>query len=543
MRADSLILNFQHSAANTVIDSLLQVQTKTSNYTKALLVKARILEKTSEDKQAVILALQILDTAEKYQFHETACSAHLLLALIQEKISNLKQCDYHLKEAKKLIDQHDLEPEYAHYCVRKSSYLRFTPEPDSALFYAKEALIYATKYNQVWHMTDANMMLGHMYWDSDPGLSIKHLKKTASYFMSSHHYEPAAYMYIGISSNYSDLDSLDLAFAFLDSAFNTHSLSEIPTPSHFYESKSKLYEKTGDLERAYQYAGERFNAFSREVANENSLELRKITAAYEDEKKKAAYENQIEINQTQNRQLISTICFSAGISIILVLLGFAYRKLKSNNERIEQQAEQLANALSQQTILLAEVQHRVKNNLQFVIALLELQKEATSGKTIEDITDESQQRIEAMTFLHEKIYLSDDLSKVNIKSYLEEVISLMKRSYVHEKKKISIQYSSDLESVSIEKAIPLGLIIVELINNSFKHAFHEMETGEITICASQSAPEPFSYTMTYSDNGSGFKTSLSKDGLGMEIINGLVGQLHGNITVTGEHGFNAEIAF
>jgi two-component sensor histidine kinase len=70
-----------------------------------------------------------------------------------------------------------------------------------------------------------------------------------------------------------------------------------------------------------------------------------------------------------------------------------------------------------------------------------------------------------------------------------------------------------------------------------------METGEITICASQSAPEPFSYTMTYSDNGSGFKTSLSKDGLGMEIINGLVGQLHGNITVTGEHGFNAEIAF
>lgn len=189
------------------------------------------------------------------------------------------------------------------------------------------------------------------------------------------------------------------------------------------------------------------------------------------------------------------------------------------------------------------MQHRVKNNLQVIIGLLELQKDAQEGKTISEITNESQKRIESMAFLHDKIYLSEDLGKVDLRLYLNDIAQLIQQSYSIPGKQVEIEVSSEVETIPMEKAIPLGLITVELLINSFKHAFAETKQPSITIRTMNAQIPAYTSEFIYNDNGKGFEQSPEGEGLGLEIIKGLVGQLHGRVSFDGSNGYEVKILF
>ena len=175
--------------------------------------------------------------------------------------------------------------------------------------------------------------------------------------------------------------------------------------------------------------------------------------------------------------------------------------------------------------------------------MLDLQREAQEGKTIDEITTENQRRIESMAFLHDKVYLSDDLENVKLQSYLKELAELMRETYSGKSIDIQINIQSQVESVPVRKAIPLGLATVEMLMNSFKHAFKDRDKGSITITTSNIEHAKYSAQFIYQDNGHGFTGKPRKGGLGLEIINGFVGQLHGSVEMDGSEGYRATVRF
>ncbi|MBL4587246.1 MAG: sensor histidine kinase [Flavobacteriales bacterium] len=547
--ADSLGQTSHFVQAHTLTDSLLNVvaQQELDNPAfrlELLQLKAQFYEKQEENEKALKIALRVLKEAEKLGLHKVLCSVRLTLALIHEKNDDLKRTWQNLQEANRLIVAHDLEFQYAHYCIRTSSYYRLKSQVDSSIFYAEEALVSAVKLNQAWHRNDAHLLLGLLYSVKEqPLLAIKHLKKAATEYMLRNNMDHAGAMYHNVSTIYSEMDSLDKGFLYLDSAISVYTNGHLAAPYYFYETRSNLFKLNGELDSAYFYKQLQFVVYQKEVEAANTVEINRITAQFEGEKKQADLDNQLEVNKKQQRLLRQSAILISIIVLVLLLLFLAYRKLRSNNKQMNRHTQELKSSLEQKNVLLAEVQHRVKNNLQLIIALLDLQKEAPSDKSIAEITTESQRRIESMAFLHDNVYLSDNLEKVNLQAYLEEVSSLIQGSYEENEKTIEINVNSELETISIEQAIPLGLITVELLTNSYKYAFKEQKRGIINIQTGTTQTKPYSFSFIYKDNGVGYGGKLQNKGLGMEIIKGLVGQLHGKVEFKGENGFEAKILF
>src|SRR5690606_7232841 len=191
--------------------------------------------------------------------------------------------------------------------------------------------------------------------------------------------------------------------------------------------------------------------------------------------------------------------------------------------------------LEQKQMLLSELQHRVKNNLQHVISILEIQKESVDFNNIDELLRSNQNRIHTMALLHKKLNVLDNVNEVDFRKYIAELAELIKESYDNHKKKITLNVLCEIQTISIEKALPLGLIITELVSNSMKHAFKKQNIGIINIQITKTQTGKQLY---YSDNGSGFDfTKANEKGLGREIINGLIDQLDGTIQTKSDNGF------
>ena len=150
--------------------------------------------------------------------------------------------------------------------------------------------------------------------------------------------------------------------------------------------------------------------------------------------------------------------------------GKLYKAAEDEIKHRKEAEAQIETALREKEALLKEIHHRVKNNLQIISSLLSLQSNYIEDETATDILRESQNRVKAMANVHEKLYHSKDLSKINFKGYIEEMVCELSHSYGSNHK---IQINTEIEdmSIGIETAVPSGLIINEIISNSFKHAF------------------------------------------------------------------------
>ncbi|MCD8539707.1 MAG: sensor histidine kinase, partial [Leadbetterella sp.] len=160
---------------------------------------------------------------------------------------------------------------------------------------------------------------------------------------------------------------------------------------------------------------------------------------------------------------------------------------------------------------------------------------------IDELIRGNQNRIHSMALLHKKLNISEDVNEVNVKRYITELSELVKDSYDSYNKKVNLFVDVNIEKISLEKSLPLGLIMVELISNSMKHAFKKQRIGIISI---ELAKGPQGNTLYYSDNGSGFDfNATSEKGLGQEIIKGLIDQLDGVTETKSDNGFELTVWF
>lgn len=192
--------------------------------------------------------------------------------------------------------------------------------------------------------------------------------------------------------------------------------------------------------------------------------------------------------------------------------------------------------------LLKEIHHRVKNNLQIVSSLLSLQSESVEDTRFLNMIRESKNRINSMALVHEMLYKSKDLNKVELKEYIQRLTRSLVSSFSTEKDKVSIQLTID-ENIflEIDKMIPVGLILNELISNSFKYAFTKSENNEIKILLVRAGDL---LKLEMSDNGKGLDESKSKStSLGLQLIRMLSEQLNGTCIFRNDNGAKFELIF
>ena len=204
---------------------------------------------------------------------------------------------------------------------------------------------------------------------------------------------------------------------------------------------------------------------------------------------------------------------------------------------------QIKSSLNEKKILLQEIHHRVKNNMQIISSLLNLQTKYINDEEAVDILKESQNRVRSMAMIHEKLYQSEDLSHINFVDYIQSLVSNLFYSYNTVETNIKPIFDVENLSLNIDTAVPCGLIISELVSNSLKYAFLPETEGEILISLKFIDDK---YELIIRDNGIGMPVDIDfnkLETLGLLLVNTLTEQLDGEITIIRDHGTEFIIRF
>jgi two-component sensor histidine kinase/predicted hydrocarbon binding protein len=209
--------------------------------------------------------------------------------------------------------------------------------------------------------------------------------------------------------------------------------------------------------------------------------------------------------------------------------------------------EQIKASLTEKEVLIKEVHHRVKNNLQIISSLLNLQAENIQDKKAKEKYIESISRIKSMAIIHELLYSSRNLSKINVTDYFNELVRFISETYnVNKNVNVDLKIKVKEKYLDIDVAIPCGIIINELLSNSFKYAFPDNQKGKISIEFRAIVHSKYKYRLIVSDTGVGIKGKINfsnPETLGLQLINSLSEQLSGKMQIEKEKGLKFSFFF
>lgn len=215
--------------------------------------------------------------------------------------------------------------------------------------------------------------------------------------------------------------------------------------------------------------------------------------------------------------------------------------LESSNRTIFSQQKELQQELNNRNILLKELAHRVKNNLQIISSILYSQSKKVDSDTSKKIFDDSIQTIKAMGMIHESLFTSKNLDSIDFKEYIQNLINLASQNMYN--KQVTFSFDSQSVIISIQNAIPLGLVVNEIITNSLKYALPH-NNQDVLIKITILINENKEICLHISDNGEGIDFENHKKGFGTQLIHSLIRyQIKGEIEVSNNQGLHYEIRF
>ncbi len=223
--------------------------------------------------------------------------------------------------------------------------------------------------------------------------------------------------------------------------------------------------------------------------------------------------------------------------------GFVFSLVETTERKKAE--EKIKASLKEKEVLLREIHHRVKNNLQVIISLLRLQSDKIKDKQYAKMLQESQERIKSMALIHEKLYQSEDLAHIDFRGYVKSLVNSLSRSYGVGSNKVRIKIDVEDIPLGLDNAIPTGMILNELVSNSLKYAFPEGRKGEINVIISSTGEQDVE--LTVSDNGIGIPEDLdirNSDSLGLHLVTILTEhQLQGKLEIDRTDGAEFNIRF
>ena len=220
------------------------------------------------------------------------------------------------------------------------------------------------------------------------------------------------------------------------------------------------------------------------------------------------------------------------------------RESAEKEQKRRQAEEQVRKSLIEKDILLKEVHHRVKNNMQIISSILKMQERLISDPGLKSVLQESQNRIRSMALVHEDLYRNESFSDIKFSNYAKSLSNNLLRSYSDQQGKIRFVYEIEDVSLPLDVGIPCGLILNELISNAFKYAFEGRDEGTIRIGLALADDGKFHFEI--SDDGIGIDRTFNIENaksMGLKIVNKLVQQIDGTIESDLSHGTRFIIKF
>jgi two-component sensor histidine kinase len=260
----------------------------------------------------------------------------------------------------------------------------------------------------------------------------------------------------------------------------------------------------------------------------------------------------VEIKDAQNSRFFSdreiTLAQLLATHAAVALENAAlYDRAQREIQRRKLAERQIRQSLEEKEVLLKEIHHRVKNNLQIISSLLSLQSSFINDDKALEAFKDSQHRVRSMALIHERLYRSEDLAEIELGDYIRGLTAYLIQAYRSRRSQVHYQVESDGVVLEIEKAVPCGLIINELLSNALKHAFPESAAGqsnEIIILVRRTTRGQV--MIEISDNGIGLPPDFdpaTTSSLGLQIVNTLVAQLDGVLEFHSEVGTRITITF
>ncbi|MCD6017458.1 MAG: tetratricopeptide repeat protein [Bacteroidetes bacterium] len=354
--------------------------------------------------------------------------------------------------------------------------------------------------------------------------------------------------YLNLNKPYTGKKYLDSAFARLSNIEDYNAkLSILKEYAHFYE-------QTGSYKASIDYYNRFINFKDSVDLQENLKELISTQVANQvEEKENLIRESQKNIKEknteVSTQKTIQNALLFCGLVLITVIIFVSVQLKKTKaqkhlleikNKRIATRNEIINQSLSEKDLLIKEVHHRVKNNLQIISSLLKLQSGKSTNEEIRNSLSEAQDRINSMALLHQLLYRNNQMSSLMFNEYLSNLITQISDSF---SKNIRIDYNLIELELDLDTAIPLGLITNELVSNAFKHAFNGKD-GVITIELSKLVKN--TYQLKIADNGQGLPANFdlnSVDSLGLDIVCILSEQINAELKIYNADGAKFEIIF
>lgn len=399
-----------------------------------------------------------------------------------------------------------------------------------ALASHSQAQIYSAYLNKAWFFNNLKMF--------DEGIASyrealqiqRHLKNRRS----------VGIVHYNLCATYTDMRDFEKAVQHGDSALRI--FKEIKDEfwvSWTYYNVGIAYSGWGKYQEAYD-AMQSYADLSYEVmGQENSEKIAQLQTAFDVEKKDAAIallNKENELNDSQRRLLIA---ISIGLFGIALLGFYLFAQKQKSNKLLSEKSLIIEHALKERETLLKEIHHRVKNNLQIISSLLSLQSKNMGDDAAKDAISESRNRVKSMSLIHEQLYQEEAISGVEMKDYISRLVKSLTSSYGIDMEQIEVNIDSDQLLLDVDSAIPLGLIINELVSNSIKYAFPQQQQGAILISLKEMMNE---LQLIVKDTGVGLNADTKpQQSFGLNMVNSLMRKLKAEMKVVNDNGTTIEL--
>jgi two-component system, sensor histidine kinase PdtaS len=563
-----------HSQSSSITDSLINsipyVNDDSSYfevYRKIAINHPNAIEGLEYAKKALNIATKLQDPLRRAEAHEEIGLKHTLLGnktesfkatfealkifdslkLVNRKAASLAQIgtNYlmddqvnialtYLNEALKVYSKTDKRFKIALTHINLGEAHRLKPDLDSAAYHFKQALILNKELNDeiIEGYALGNLGMVHVAnGETETGIvemekAIKILTELGdNYSVSVFKAEIGkALIILGQPTNGESYLLAGLAMA-KDNNLKEQIRDVSGDLSRFYETSEKF-----DKSLFYQ---KQFQVYQDSLVNkENIQKIEQIKSQYELDKKESEIQLLNELNNAQ-RQLAYLLSGGVILFIVLAILLFLNnRQRKRTNSKLFAQKEIIESREKEKALLLKELNHRVKNNLQMVSSLLNLQSQELSDHPAIEAIRAGRYRVEAMSLIHQKLYQEDHHTQIAMKDYIEELVRNLIYSY---DKEVDLELNVTSLSVDIDYAIPMALIINELVTNALKYAYDDVGHPKLAIHLFEDGS---SLHLKVEDNGIGWhKVNLEKtDSFGLKLVHSLADQLDGKIVVSNGNG-------
>jgi two-component sensor histidine kinase len=360
--------------------------------------------------------------------------------------------------------------------------------------------------------------------------ALDYLFKAEALNKENHNLSSLSFNYGNISLAYQKLDQPAQALVYSRKMLETSRLLERPERiRNAYNSMHNAFALAGRFDSALYYykLADQLDDSLNNVAKTN--EVIDLQTKYETGKKESEIRRLHTATIAKNKQIALLIAGLVLFALLAACMLWLYHRIRKQRQEIAAQSKKLE-------IMMKELHHRVKNNLQIVSSLLSLQTYKVQDEEAVLVLKESQQRVQAMSFIHQRLYKTESLTAVNMKEYLTDLAESLVSSYGFNRDDFDLHITVEKEMLDIDKALPIGLIINELVTNALKYAYTDISRPSLNITLTE---EDAKLVCAIRDNGIGINEQQwkqKKNSFGKQLITALCKQLRAQQTLVVEAG-------